>query len=301
MSASEASMDSDTQQSSEPDQATVLERLGSALREARQSRGLERSALAAKLHMGEEQLLALENGDLARLPEPVFVIAQSRRVADALGVDISLLIAPLKRQGAAETPGPTATRNRSRSSVLPLPVTAPRRTASGSRRSAHKGGGAGRFLGGAALLAGVAAAGLWAWPQLQSQRQRPSTVRQAIQAATSQPKPATQPKQPKVQPDVLLLRASQPSWLEVQGQNQQVLFKGTLQGERRFPIGQGLRVLAGRPDLVSARVGDAAPKPLGSIDQIRWQTIQPSGSAKANATAKAGLKTPASTAPAPAP
>jgi hypothetical protein len=177
-------------------------------------------------------------------------------------------------------------------------VAAPRRTASGSRRSAPKGGGAGRFLGGAALLAGVAAAGLWAWPQLQSRRPNLTPIRQAIPAATSQPKPATQPI---VQPDVLLLRASQPSWLEVQGQNQRVLFKGTFQGERRFPIGQGLRVLAGRPDLVSARVGDAAPKPLGRIDQIRWQTIQPSGSAKASGTAKAALKTPASAAPAPAP
>jgi hypothetical protein len=94
---------------------------------------------------------------------------------------------------------------------------------------------------------------------------------------------------------VLLLRASQPSWLEVHGQNHQVLFKGTFHGERRFPIGQGLRVLAGRPDLVSASVGHAAAKPLGRIDQIRWQTFQPSGSTKP------GLKTPATAAPAPAP
>lgn len=300
MSASEASMDSDTQQSSEPDQATVLERLGTALREARLSRGLEPSALAAKLRMGEEQLMALENADVARLPEPVFVIAQSRRVADALGVDISLLIAPLKRQGAGEVDGPSAAPNRGRGSVLPLPVAAPRRPAMGSRANrrpgARPGGsGAGRILGGAALLAGVAAAGLWAWPQLQLPARRPAPGRQpspAWAARPSQPRPAAQPA-------VLLLRASQPSWLEVHSLNHHVLFKGTFQGERRFPIGQGLRVLAGRPDLVSASVGDAAARPLGRIDQIRWLTFQPGGSTKSST--KTALRTPTTAAPAPAP
>ena len=83
-----------------------LAQLGRCLREARQARQLELSALATQLRMGEEQLQALEEADQARLPETVFVIAQARRVADALGVDINLLIAPLKQQGFAINPAP---------------------------------------------------------------------------------------------------------------------------------------------------------------------------------------------------
>jgi hypothetical protein len=44
-----------------------------------------------------------------------------------------------------------------------------------------------------------------------------------------------------------------------------------LEGERRFPLGSGLQVLAGRPDLVLAQLGSGPAKPLGRIDQVRWQ------------------------------
>jgi hypothetical protein len=69
----------------------------------------------------------------------------------------------------------------------------------------------------------------------------------------------------------LLLRSSQPSWLEVKQEDGESLFRGTLEGERRFPLGSGLQVLAGRPDLVLAQLGSGPAKPLGRIDQVRWQ------------------------------
>jgi hypothetical protein len=70
---------------------------------------------------------------------------------------------------------------------------------------------------------------------------------------------------------VLVLQARQPSWLEVRSQvGGAVLFRGTLVGERRFALGQGLRVLAGRPDRVMVRQGRNAPKVLGPISAVRW-------------------------------
>jgi cytoskeleton protein RodZ len=53
------------------------------------------------------------------------------------------------------------------------------------------------------------------------------------------------------------------------------LFEGTLSGEKRFPLGQGLKVMAGRPDLVTAAVGAKPPRPLGTIQTIDWQVFSP--------------------------
>ena len=72
-------------------------------------------------------------------------------------------------------------------------------------------------------------------------------------------------------PAVLVLASRGASWLEVTTGDRRLLFRGTLQGQRSFPLGAGLRVLAGRPDLVTARIGAAPAQPLGAIDQVRWR------------------------------
>ena len=283
-------MDNDNHQPATPpapegDQAVVLERLGTALKEARLQRGIDRASLASKLCMGEEQLTALENADQNKLPEPVFVIAQSRRVADALGLDISLLIAPLK------TATPIASSHPGAEALGRLPSRSAASGRGGSvqrlRRTRHSGGGF-RLLGGVALVAGLAAAGVWAWPSLQRLPLKtlslPHVGGSADKPKASRPRVAAKPAVPA---DQLLVNASQPSWLEVHNTSKKVLFKGTFKGERRFPLGQGLKVLAGRPDLVQVSVGGGAARPLGTIDQIRWVSIP--------------ADKPAAAAPAPAP
>jgi hypothetical protein len=54
----------------------------------------------------------------------------------------------------------------------------------------------------------------------------------------------------------------------------QSLFRGNFSGERSFPMGQGLRVLSGRPDLVSVRLGNAKPQRLGPIEQVIWRSFK---------------------------
>lgn len=240
---------------------TPLQRLGAALKAAREQQGLSRDALAAQLRMGPEQLAALEQGDSARLPEPVFVIAQSRRVAEALGVDVSLLLAPLK----------------TRTAPLSSP---PGRPAASTPRTASS-----RWLAWLALVSGAIAGGSWAWLRWQPQLQQawaptPPSPLAASSAATGTSKPlaATKPAAPAAPaaPAELVLRSDAPSWLEVRriGDNAQ-LFEGTLKGSQRFALGTGLKVLAGRPDLVQANLGNAAAKPLGRIDQINWVSFKP--------------------------
>lgn len=246
----------------------ALGRLGAALQEARHSRGLELSVLAAQLRMGEAQLHALETADPDRLPEPVFVIAQARRVAAHLGVDLTPLLDDVKSlnriNGQAPVP-PTA-----------LMPSAARETARSASTPAI--GAAATWAGGALLLAGVIAAGVWSWPRLQQftsqlQSQAPTPPAETAPAKSAAPAGSAAPTRPEQA--VLSLRSTQPSWLEVRDRTDRVLFRGNLKGERRFALNQPIRVLAGRPDLVMLSVGGGAARPLGRIEEIRFVTIQP--------------------------
>jgi hypothetical protein len=93
--------------------------------------------------------------------------------------------------------------------------------------------------------------------------------------------PPTYPKQPApvsiAAPGELILSTSAPTWLEVHDAEDQPLIAETFQGQRRIPLGQGLRLLAGRPDLITIQLPGNPPRRLGSIDAVDWQTIKPTG------------------------
>jgi len=88
-----------------------------------------------------------------------------------------------------------------------------------------------------------------------------------------------QPKQPApvsmAAQGELILMASAPTWLEVHDADDHPLIAETFQGKRRIPLGQGLRLLAGRPDLITIQLPGTSPRRLGSIDEVGWQTIKP--------------------------
>ena len=254
--------------------ASPLTALGSCLREAREERGLSITELAGKLRMGEEQLLALESGDPQRLPEVVFVIAQARRIATALGVEINPLVEPLKQESANIKPlpsplssAPANNRERGRTQITAQSYT----TTSSSRR--RSGNTPVAWIGSLALVAGLAVAGVWGW------QRAPQLVGRLLPKATK-PKTTTPPPAPaKVRPPApatnLTINAVQPSWLAVRTAKGNVLFEGTFKGSRKFPLAGGLELLSGRPDLVQVSQGDQPAKPLGRIDQIRWVSFSP--------------------------
>ncbi|MEB3326944.1 MAG: helix-turn-helix domain-containing protein [Synechococcus sp.] len=233
--------------------ATALAALGEALRRGRQDQGLSVGEVAARLNMGLEQLQALEDGDGSRLPEAVFVIAQARRVASCLAFDIS---SPLQNFRAS---GPVQ-RKAAGARGLPEPVSAASPVPAQAAKLPF-----GPLALAAAILAGLATGGVFLrhrWLQPQAQPTAPQlTAPQPPAVATSRLE--------------LVLRSEQPSWLEVKAEAGKVLFRGTFSGERQFPVGAGLQVLAGRPDLVQAQLGTAPSRALGPIDQVRWQRFRP--------------------------
>ena len=82
-----------------PEALSALRCLGQALRQGREGQGLELAVLAARLNMGAEQIQALEEADASRLPEPVFVIAQARRIASSLAINIDGPLQTLRASG----------------------------------------------------------------------------------------------------------------------------------------------------------------------------------------------------------
>ena len=261
--------------------------LGTALQSARQAQGLTLPELAAKLNMGLEQLEALESGERERLPEPVFVVAQARRVSGALKVDLNPLIEALGRNpqfAAARNGSPSALRGSSASAAPGAPV-APQSVVTGAPMSAPWGARLQALLGVAAI--GIAAIGLgaglrggWRLPDFTSLLPAPPSPKASNQA---KPAPAAKLQSPVKLPPApgqedatkkLVLVASGVSWLEVKTVGGQSLFRGNFSGERSFPLGQGLRVLSGRPDLVSVRLGNAKPQRLGPIEQVIWRSFR---------------------------
>ena len=255
--------------------------LGRQFRAARQSRGLDLEALAERLCIGHEQLKALENADTSRLPELVFVIALVRRVAAILGVDAEVAVAALRAAAPAwtkeATPSPTR-RSRAQPAQAgraPTPARARAPERAGSRPP-------GPLLAGAALLLSTAAVGLGLlWQRSPSAPGNTGQLSSSTPQASSAPTtaPAIPPSAPVAKspapagPALLVLRSQEPSWREVRDSQGATLFEGTLQGEKRFPLGQGLRVMAGRPDLVRAAVEGQEPRVLGPINQVIWRSF----------------------------
>lgn len=251
-----------------------LQRLGQRLEQARQAQGLSREEQAERLHMGIEQLRALEQGDRAELPEPVFVVAQARRVAASLGLNIDAEVAALRGNAAFQAQSakrrdpqqtPTATPQPRTAAAEPPAVRASDEQHAVQRTSRPRGPALSIAVAVAAALA--IAGGAIALLQRGGlpTAQRPSDNTQQPQA---------DPKAPDSEPD-LLVTAVQPSWLEVRSGSGQVLFRGTLQGERRFPLSGELRVLAGRPDLVRITIPGEQARVLGPIEAVRWRSFRP--------------------------
>jgi cytoskeleton protein RodZ len=242
-----------------------LVQLGERLGKARCDQGLSLEELADRLRLGTEQLVALEAGDHTHLPEAVFVVAQAKRVADALRIDVSQQISDLQESRLM------------RLKRRPAPVTPlQRRTPTTPTRQARPLG----WLWVALLLLGagsVAVAALMGRRPDQQQARSPSpaaTTNQAVSSGQGRGAAAVPGAPPRVAPEALVLQSSQPSWLEVRNAAGITLFRGTFTGEKRFPMGQGLKVLAGRPDLVTVTAGSQATRSLGRIDQVVWRTFR---------------------------
>ncbi len=250
-----------------------LASLGRVLKEERERQGMTCQAFADSLHMGKEQLEALENGDRDNLPEPVFICGMLRRVAQKLGLDPVPLVQQFQSQLGETKAAPAKRVSRERSGSTDAPQ--------GKQDSASMG----RWIRNAAiplLLVGVTAISAIAFRGNRQQSEEVSTVPsqeqpvpQLTPARENDFAPDTAMSGDNKSPGPISLVSSQPSWVSVRNRSGDVIFEGTLNEPKQFEGDQGLEVFAGRPDLVRFSYGDASPRALGSIDELRWYPLTP--------------------------
>ena len=246
--------------------STPLHQVGQTLKRARESQGLSLQQLAETLHMGNEQLQALESGDRDHLAETVFVKATVRRVANKLKVDPDPLIAALHdldgaQQGRAlRSPAKPAQDDSSTSSAEPT--------------SNHSRGVLRLASGAAALLAAIAAG--WSWNQGTLRPHSSAATSSITDAISSQPKetPTSQrPISPPTDDNTITIVTREPSWVALRDQKGALLFEGMVDQEKTIDTSQAVEIYAGRPDLVSLKRAGQQSGPLGPIDQVRWYRI----------------------------
>ena len=244
--------------------ATGLVEAGRQLAEARAAAGLSQNQLASQMHMGEEQLAALERGDQAELPEPVFIKAMVRRLSSHLGLDADAMVQtlgplttnqPKRTTHGATTRGITPQEQRT---VHPLPLVA---------------------------LAGLAGLGFVVWSNASEltrfaqglrppkQTLEPSETDLEVAEVVEEPDVLIVPAPPTADLG-LTISSSEPSWIALRREGI-VEFEGLLNGERKIDNPDLVEIYAGRPDLVQLSSPDAETRTLGAVNDIRWIPLNP--------------------------
>ena len=150
------------------------------------------------------------------------------------------------------------------------------------------------------LALGAAVAALGAFGLVQRQlapaspqrdRQPPGATREAPQVGTqlatklgtpAGPIPAAAPGSPAdgagpARAQELLVIARGPSWIELRDSQWRTIYRARLKGRKRFNLGAGLSLKAGRPELVQVQLGSGPAQPLPPRKWGTWHRFQPPG------------------------
>ena len=261
---------------------------GEPLLQARVAMGLTREQLADRLHMGAHQIEVLECNQQDRWLEAVFTIAQVRRIAGALDLPAEPIVDGFRRCLSAQKPdGNSAAKlNASAASserqplqnATPLPLNAA--TSKPTRTPAQQFRGRPRWIFpafGTLVLVGAVGLAIQRFGSQIPSLLSPSPMLSQPPKAEQEPQIAAISQPPGVKSDELKLDLEGPVWMSVrQLVDQSQVFEGLLEsGTHRFPLGDGLQVLAGRPDLVTVQVGNQAARRLGTIETIEWTNFRP--------------------------
>lgn len=266
--------------------------VGQQLSERRLAQGLSREQLADRMHLGIEQLAALESGDRDKLPEPVFIKAMVRRLSNHLELDADALVASL---GSLSDGAVSNERGSQQKGPTSPPLQPPSRPEKGAIWL---------WL----VLIGATALGALAWvqraalleliqqPQSNSARatataKTTTTSNESISTASTTPSITPSDTAPDTAPEVALvlpstseveltnsgpitIKSKEPSWIALRREGT-IEFEGILEGERIITNPDEIEIYAGRPDLLTVSISNGEPKVLGTISDIQWIPLKP--------------------------
>ncbi len=260
--------------------------VGQQLSERRLAQGLSQEQLADRMHLGIEQLAALESGDRDKLPEPVFIKAMVRRLSNHLELDADALVASL---GTLSDGAVSNERGSQQKGPISPPLQPPSRPEKGAIWL---------WL----VLIGATALGALAWvqraalleliqqPQSNSASATAKTTTTSKESITNAPNTAfdtaldTAPEVALVLPSTsevelansgpITIKSKEPSWIALRREGT-IEFEGILEGERIITSPDEIEIYAGRPDLLTVSISDGEPKVLGTISDIKWIPLKP--------------------------
>ena len=262
--------------------------VGQQLSERRLAQGLSQEQLADRMHLGIEQLAALESGDRDKLPEPVFIKAMVRRLSNHLELDADALVASL----GSLSDGAVLERVSQQKGPTSPPLQPPSRPEKGAIWL---------WL----VLIGATALGALAWvqraalleliqqPQSNSASATAKTTTTSIESITTTPETAPDTAfdtAPDIAPETasevalvlpstsevelansgpITIKSKEPSWIALRREGT-IEFEGILEGERIITNPDEIEIYAGRPDLLTVSISNGEPKVLGTISDIKW-------------------------------
>jgi cytoskeletal protein RodZ len=260
--------------------------VGQQLSERRLAQGLSQEQLAGRMHLGIEQLAALESGDRDKLPEPVFIKAMVRRLSNHLELDADALVASL---GSLSDGAVSNKQVSQQKGPISPPLQPPSRPEKGAIWL---------WL----VLIGATALGALAWVQraaLLELIQQPQSNSASATAKTTTTSNESITTTPETAPDTALdtalevalvlpstsevelansgpitIKSKEPSWIALRREGT-IEFEGILKGERIITNPDEIEIYAGRPDLLTVSISDGEPKVLGTISDIKWIPLKP--------------------------
>ena len=260
--------------------------VGQQLSERRLAQGLSQEQLADRMHLGIEQLAALESGDRDKLPEPVFIKAMVRRLSNHLELDADALVASLGSLSDGSVSDELLSQQKG---PISPPVQPPSRPEKGAIWL---------WL----VLIGATALGALAWVQraaLLELIQQPQSNSASATAKTTTTSNESITTTPETAPDTALdtalevalvlpstsevelansgpitIKSKEPSWIALRREGT-IEFEGILEGERIITSPDEIEIYAGRPDLMTISIPDGEPKVLGTISDIKWIPLKP--------------------------
>jgi cytoskeleton protein RodZ len=232
----------------EETEATEFVPVGDRLRAAREERGLSLEDIAAETRIPHRHLESLEAGDWGRLPAPTYTIGFAKSFAGAVGLDRG----EIGEQVRAEIGG---TRSESATVEHFEPADPARRMP--------------KWLVFAAILAIVAAVGLFSWLRNQDLTETDRPVQTAAQEPAEPQAQQPQPQSATPQGPVVIT-ATDPAWVRITDQGQ-TLYEGMLQPGQSYtvpPAATAPLLRAGAPEALRVTVGNTQAPPVGPAGQV---------------------------------
>jgi len=249
-------------------QVEQLRQIGEYLSAQRQERSISLEEVAVKTYIPLRLLQALEQGQIERLPEPVYIQGFIRRYADALGLDGS----ELSKTFVTE-PAPVTSTLAELEPIAAAPPAQKIRTALSNDRDSQR-----PYLplvvGGAAVLVlGIGAATVFNRSKPTPAPTAPAATQPARQQRAAAPiaKPS-----PPIAPVQVTVEAVEEAWMAIETDSNPA-FEGILkQGEKKTWTAQkSLKLVAGNAGGVKFSYNQSEPKLLGARGETAEITLPP--------------------------